>query len=64
MSIAPVVMLIAHLLGVFAVSVVLVSHRSCHDHDGEVVLIELWQCRAPIQEGSPLVFLTGILLVL
>jgi hypothetical protein len=54
---------IAHLLGGFVGSAVLADHQSCRDHDGEAVHVRLRGCRAPVQQGMPLVFLAGILLV-
>jgi hypothetical protein len=47
----------------FVGSTVLVGHRSCHNNVGGVVHIEHWEHGSLVQQGSPLVFLVGVLLV-
>jgi hypothetical protein len=47
----------------FAGLAVHIGRRSCHDHDGRVILVGLWGCGSPIQEGPPLVILADVLLI-
>jgi hypothetical protein len=47
----------------FVGSTALTGHWGYCLHDGRAVLVEHWGCGALIEEGRPLVFLVGVLLV-
>jgi hypothetical protein len=47
----------------FAGPIILTGHRGCHEHDGDVVHVESQGSGAPGQEGPPLIFPVGVLLV-
>jgi hypothetical protein len=42
---------------------VLVGYCCCHDRNGGTVLVGLWKCGVPIQEGPAMVFLVGVILI-